>query len=74
MPTVTVVAACGGSPSWSVDGRSEAVVAVATAGAAVRLAAVLARIPGRLGKLFGPKTVAIEPRDRGPPNLVVFVT
>ena len=74
MPTVTVVAARGDSPSCSVGGRSEAIVSVDTAGVAVRLPLVLARIPGRLGKLLGPQAIAIEPRVRSPPNLVVLVT
>jgi len=73
MPTVTVVVACGVSPPCSCGGRSEALAAVAIAGAAVRLAVALAWIPGRLGNLPGRQAVAIEPRVRAPPSLVVFI-
>ena len=74
MPTVTVMAACGGSPSWSFGGGCEASVSVDTVGGAARVAVVLARFAGWLGEVLVPEAVAIEPRVRGPPSLVVLVT
>jgi hypothetical protein len=74
MPTATVAPVRGIPPFGSVGGRPEAIVALDGAGTAVRSAVVHPRIPRGLGKLLGPRALPAEPRGRGPPNRVAFVT